>query len=148
LLSEAFAKFPPGDPGSKYVEACEFVASVLVGHGLHVSKTFQEGEAEPVVQGTPRYEDMRDLVSDEICEKLHKHADALSWRRSVRTDAVLFWETFFKTDAFLEGEEVDVYLMVQDGTLLKMMDIRQSPAAVERAREIHEAFSRTCDGYA
>jgi hypothetical protein len=149
FLSAAFAKFPPDGPGAKYVETCEFLASELVGLGLHVSQTFQAGEAQPVVEGTPGYEVMRDLVSDEICAKLLDHCHDMSWFGPVRTGAKHFWEAFLKeSDFFLQDEVVDVVKMLQDGTLLKMLDIRRSPAAVERAREIHEVLSRTCCGYA
>jgi hypothetical protein len=148
FLSAAFARFSPGGPGAKYVETCEFLANQFVGLGLHVSKTFQAGKDQPVMEGAPGYEVMRDLVSDEICVQLVDHCRDLSWSSPVRTDAKLFWEAFLKEGAFLYDEAVDVFLMLQDGTLLKMLDIGRSPAAVERAREVHEVLSRTCCGYA
>jgi hypothetical protein len=147
-LSEAFAKFSPGSPGGKYVEACEFLASWLVGLGLHVSRACQARETQPIVEGTHAYEVMRDLVADEVSEGLVDHGHDLALREPVRTDASLFWETFLKDGDLEEGEEIDVYQMLQDGALLKMLAIRQCPAAVERAREIFEIVSRTVDGYA
>jgi hypothetical protein len=148
-LEEAIQSVKPGDPGDAYVAACSFVALWIIGTVLDARNSIYRHDPAAKVDGTPQNNAMVETLNELANTELTNKVAQLSKVQKVRQGAWDFWCTKLETadeDDCIDKLAVDA--MIYDGAVVKLKVLGQDADQVEKAKEIFQIVTRSCEGHA